>query len=164
MNQHNVDRSTMTAEQRPDGLLKQASRMGERAADEAKTAASEAASSIASQFRSTLDGQVEVGATYIGHAASSVRSASAELSKNAPALADFVGAVADKLEGYSDELKGKSAEEVWTDASNFTRRQPALVFGMAAVAGFLAYRTIKSASSTRPRRAPTRSAEEFHGA
>jgi hypothetical protein len=131
--------------------------------DEAKAVTSEAASSIASQLRSTLDGQIENGAAYLGHAASSVRSASADLSANAPALANVVESIADRLESVSEGLKGKTADEVWDEATRFTRRQPALVFGLAALAGFLAYRTIKSSGSASPAQS-VRSAEEFHGA
>jgi hypothetical protein len=33
-------------------------------------------------------------------------------------------------------------------ASNFTRRQPAVVFGLAAMAGFLLFRSVKSRPTT----------------
>ena len=62
-----------------------------------------------------------------------------------------------------ETVKGKTAEEVWDDAVDFTRRQPGLVFGLASLAGFLAYRTIKntqpSSQASRPK-----PAREFHGA
>ena len=165
MNEQSYNRAGMAqAGQRADGVLDQASRIGGQAVNEAKAAASNAASSVASQLRSTLDGQIESGAVYLGHAASSVRTASAELTKNAPALGNIAESVADKLESYAEGLKGKTANEIWADASSFTRRQPALVFGIAALAGFLAYRTLKSSSSTVTSRSAGGSAEEFHGA
>jgi hypothetical protein len=36
---------------------------------------------------------------------------------------------------------------MWQTAADFTRRQPALVFGLAALAGFFAIRTLKSSPS-----------------
>lgn len=163
MNQQNFDRSKIAgADQQAGDLLEPTSRLG-GAADEVKAVASEAASSVKSQLWSTLDGQVEAGAAYLGHAASSVRSASEELNKNAPALGNIAESVADKLDAYASGLQGKTADEVWADAASFTRRQPALVFGLAAIAGFLAYRTIKSSGSALSSR-PADAAQEFHGA
>ncbi len=165
MNEQTYNQAGMAhAEQRAEGVLDQASRIGGQAANEAKAAASQAASSLASQLRSTLDDQIGSGAAYLGHAASSVRTASVELTKDAPALGNIAEAVADKLYGYAEGLKGKTADEVWADATRFTRRQPALVFGIAALAGFLAYRTIKISSSAIASRSTRGSAEEFHGA
>lgn len=151
------------ASTRADGLLEKASQLGGIAANEVKSAASDAASSVTSHLRSTLDGQIESGAIFIGHAASSVRCASDDLTKNAPALANVVGAVANKLDSYADGLEGKTADEVWADVSRFTRQQPALVFGIAAVAGFLAYRTLKSSGSA-VSQSTANPAKEFHGA
>jgi hypothetical protein len=64
----------------------------------------------------------------------------------------------------ADTVKG-TAEDLWDTAVDLTRRQPALVFGLASLAGFLAYRTIKNtqpASSTSS--AVDSPAREFHGA
>jgi hypothetical protein len=60
-------------------------------------------------------------------------------------------------------MKGKTAEDLWDSAVDFTRRQPGLVFGLASLAGFLAYRTIKSTQPARTIEAET-TAKEFHGA
>jgi hypothetical protein len=134
--------------------------LGRRAADGAKEAASQAASSVKSEVRRMLDQQVDHGASYLGHAASSIRTAADDLSKNVPPLASLAGTVADKLDSYADSVKGKTAEDLWGDAVDFTRRQPALVFGLASLAGFLAYRTMKSTQPSAERKP----AREFHGA
>jgi hypothetical protein len=143
--------------------LGKAADLGRRAADGAKEAVSEAASSAKGEARRLLDQQVDTGAAYLGHAASSLRNAAGDLSKNAPPLASLADMVADRLDGYADSVKGKSADEVWDAAVDFTRRQPALVFGLASLAGFLAYRTFKSTQPSRDidHEAP---AQEFHGA
>jgi hypothetical protein len=51
------------------------------------------------------------------------------------------------LDGLANDLHDQSVDELVRSASDFTRRQPALVFGLAAVAGFVALRTVYSASS-----------------
>ncbi len=54
--------------------------------------------------------------------------------------------MADTVDGYAGDLKTKSVEDIVRSASDFTRRQPAIVFGFAAMAGFLAFRMMKAAS------------------
>jgi hypothetical protein len=47
-------------------------------------------------------------------------------------------------------LQDQSVDQLWRSASNYTRRQPAVVFGLAALAGFFALRTFKSTPARRP--------------
>ena len=63
-----------------------------------------------------------------------------------PQLAGMIRSVADTVDGYAGDLKRKSVEDIVRSASDFTRRQPAIVFGFAAMAGFLAFRMLKAAS------------------
>jgi hypothetical protein len=58
----------------------------------------------------------------------------------------------------ADGLRDQSVDELVRAASDYTRRQPAVVFGLAALAGFFALRTFKSATSNQ---APTR--HQFQG-
>jgi hypothetical protein len=132
----------------------------------AKRAASEAASTIGSHVKDLLDTQLGSGADIIGQLGSSAQRAAEDLEQNAPQLAGLVRGVADRIEGYADDLRDQSVDELFRSASNFTRRQPALVFGLAALAGFFALRTLKS---TAPRPQPLRgqarsSMGESHGA
>jgi hypothetical protein len=161
MNQtHSPQTSRSTSEHAPGDAADKAASLGRRAAESARETATEAASSVRSEVSRMLDRQVEQGAAYLGHAASSIRSAADDLSRNAPPLAGLADTVANKLDAYAENVQGKTAEELWDDAVDFTRRQPALVFGLASLAGFLAYRTIKStqpATNEKP-------AKEFHGA
>jgi len=62
-------------------------------------------------------------------------------------MAKLVQSVADRADAYSDQLREQSVEDVLRAASQFTRRQPALVFGLAALAGFFAWRVVKAAPS-----------------
>ena len=119
----------------------------------AKKAASEVASSIGGHVKELLDTQLGSGADIIGQLGSSAKRAAEDLQQNAPQLAGLVRGVADRIEGYADDLRDQSVDDVLRSASNFTRRQPALVFGLAALAGFFALRTLKS---TAPRSQPPR--------
>ncbi len=161
MNQTQSPRTSRSSSERASGdAAEKAASVGRRAANGARETATEAASSVRSEVNRLLDRQVETGAAYLGHAASSIRSAADDLSRNAPPLAGIADTVANKLDAYAETVQGKTAEELWDDAIDFTRRQPALVFGLASLAGFLAYRTIKS---TRPAN-DEKPAREFHGA
>jgi hypothetical protein len=65
-------------------------------------------------------------------------------------------------------LRGKSADELLRSASDFTRRQPALVFGLASVAGFLLFRIFKAKPVARTANGSDRRYQygggQFHGA
>jgi hypothetical protein len=67
-----------------------------------------------------------------------------------PMLGGVVRTVADRVEGYAREWQDQTVDQVFRAASDFTRRQPALVFGAAALAGFFMFRAMKSAPSTTP--------------
>ena len=81
--------------------------------------------------------------------AKSARRAADELETAAPQIAGLVRGVADRVEDYSRNLETQSAADIYEAASDFTRRQPAVVFGLAALAGFFALRTIKIAQHVR---------------
>jgi uncharacterized protein YjbJ (UPF0337 family) len=116
----------------------------QQAADQAKQTASEVASRVTTQVKELLDRQVETGADMVGHFAHSAKCAADDLDQNAPQLAGLVRVVADRIDGYADDLRDQSVDQLLRAATDLTRRQPALVFGMAALAGFFIFRTIKS--------------------
>ena len=55
------------------------------------------------------------------------------------------------------------AEELMRTASDFTRRQPALVFGLASLAGFVLLRVLKSNPDAGSSRNSRRGSERFEG-
>jgi ElaB/YqjD/DUF883 family membrane-anchored ribosome-binding protein len=112
-----------------------------------------------------LDQQVVRGAKTITNVAQSARRAADELETDAPQIAGLVRGVADRVEEYSRSLETQSVTDIYEAASHFTRRQPGVVFGVAALAGFFALRTFRSSSTSLERRRPASSArgEEFHG-
>jgi ElaB/YqjD/DUF883 family membrane-anchored ribosome-binding protein len=126
--------------------LDKVSSVAREAGSKAKQAASETASTMTGQVKELLDKQIGNGATMAGHFASSIKLAADDLGRQSPALGGFVESLADKVEVYADDLQNQTFEQLVKTTSDFTRRQPALVFGLAAVAGFFLFRTVKSAS------------------
>jgi hypothetical protein len=127
--------------------LSQASEMARDAGEKAKRAASETASSVTGHVKGLLDEQIGSGADVAGHLASSVRLAADDLSRQSPVLGGVVRGLADRIERYADDLQDQTVDQLVRTAGDFTRRQPALVFGIAALAGFFMFRTLKSAPS-----------------
>jgi hypothetical protein len=96
-----------------------------------------------------------------GHFAGSVRLAADDLDRQSPALAGLVRNLADKVEEYAGEFEGQTIDQLARTASDFTRRQPALVFGLAALAGFFMLRTMRNAQNlSAPSIQPTQGFQE----
>jgi hypothetical protein len=125
-------------------LVAKASELASDAADKVKATASETASTIGGEVRQLLDQQVSGGAKMVGHLANSAKRAAEELDRESPQLAGVVRAFAGRMDGYAGDLQNQTVDKLMKGASEFTRRQPALVFGLAALAGFFVMRTLKS--------------------
>lgn len=136
-----------TAKAAGDALSTVSGLAGE-AATKAKQAASDTAATVTGEVKQLLDNQVSSGADMVGHLAGAVKRAAQELDRDAPRLAGLVRTAADRMDGYADGLRDQSIEQLMRAASDFTRRQPAMVFGLAALVGFFALRTLKSAPSS----------------
>ena len=117
------------------------------AAEKAKQAAADTAASMSSHVMGVLNDQLSLGAYSACQFASSMRVAAGDLQQENPRLAEFIRGLSHNVEDYSERVGDKTVEELARDASDFTRRQPALVFGLAALAGFFAFRTFKSAGA-----------------
>jgi ElaB/YqjD/DUF883 family membrane-anchored ribosome-binding protein len=118
--------------------------LGGEAANRARAAATDVASEAKSQVKGVLDRQVGVAATMVGDVAHSFHTAADDLDRSVPLAADLVRGFADRMSGYAQGMQTQSAEDVLRATSDFTRRQPALVFGLAALAGFFVFRTVKN--------------------
>lgn len=117
--------------------------LGSEAAERGRAAAAEGARVARSQMKGALDRQVGAAASVVDNVARSFHVAANDLERNAPFAGDIMHGLADRMSGYADDLQGQSADDLLRAASDFTRRQPAVVFGLAALAGFLMFRTIK---------------------
>jgi hypothetical protein len=144
------------------------------AGGKAKRAATSLTSDATKQAKGFLNMQVTAGADMFGHVAESARAAADSLDPNAPQLAGLVRNAADRAEEFSEGLREQTVDDLIKMASDFTRKQPALVFGLASLAGFLAFRVLKSSTprasweqewehDSRTRRFEGR-ARQFHGA
>jgi ElaB/YqjD/DUF883 family membrane-anchored ribosome-binding protein len=118
--------------------------VAQQASSQAKQTASSLASDANQKAKGFLNQQVASGADLAGHVADSARCAADNLDQNAPQLADLVRGAAKRVEEFSRDLRGQTVEDLVRTASDFTRRQPAVVFGFASLAGFLLFRVLKS--------------------
>jgi len=118
------------------------------AAEKAKRAAGDAASSVSDHVMGLLNDQIVVGAQSANHFAGSMRIAADDLERESPTLAGLVRGFAHNVDHYADRFEEQTVEQLVKSASDLTRKQPALVFGLAALAGFFAYRTFKNASDS----------------
>jgi hypothetical protein len=124
-----------------------ASSFAEETAGKVKQAASDTAETLAGEVKGLLNRQVGSGADMLGCVARSARRAAEDLERDSPQIAGLVRTLACQVDGYANGLQDQSVDQLWRSAADYTRRQPALVFGLAAVAGFFALRTLKSAPS-----------------
>jgi hypothetical protein len=138
---------TLSAAQSAKGMLSKTTDMAQQATAMAKGAAADTASNLAYNVKELLDRQVDSGAELVAHFAHSVRSAADDLDNHVPQVAGLVRGISDRIENYSRDLRGQSVDQLMQTAADFTRRQPALVLGLAALAGFFAIRVISATPS-----------------
>ena len=151
------DRKTSSSSQSSDlsrqvrGKASEAMSAATEAAQQAGSQAKEAVRSLASeanqQTKGYLTGQVSAGADLARHFADSIKCAADNLEPKAPQLARLVRGAADRVQDVSSGMRGKSADDLIQGASDFTRRQPAVVFGLASLAGFFLFRVLKAKPS-----------------
>jgi hypothetical protein len=122
-----------------------ASGIAREAGAKAKQAASDTASTVTNQVKDLIDRQIGAGASMAGHFANSARLAADDLDRESPMLAGLVRNFANKIEDYAEDMQDQTVDHIARAAADFTRRQPAVVFGLAAMAGFLMFRTMKNA-------------------
>jgi ElaB/YqjD/DUF883 family membrane-anchored ribosome-binding protein len=111
---------------------------------QAKATATSLASEANEKAKGALNGQIAAGAEWVGYVAEATKAAADSLDRNAPKLSGLVRETAQKVERFSRDVKDQSVEELYQSASDFTRRQPALVFGSAALFGFFLFRLLKT--------------------
>ena len=134
----------------------------QQARSQAKDAAASLASDASQKAKGVLNMQVSSGSDLAGHVARSVRCAADSLHPNAPQLASLARGAAERVEQFARDIRGQTVEDLVRTASELTRRQPVLVFGLASLAGFLAFRVLKS-SPPDGGRLEDRSYEPFGG-
>lgn len=98
----------------------------------------------ASLARGILDKPIASGIDFVEGFARSARGFADDLDGDAPQLARIVRQAASAAEDFSHGIRDKSVEELVETAQDFARRQPALFAGVAAAAGFLLARVVKT--------------------
>lgn len=121
-----------------------------QATDSVLQAASEGASSITHRVHGMLDEQVDRGAAMMSQVASSTRLAADDMSEALPHVAGLVGSMADRIDAFAEEVRDKTVDQVVGIAADFTRRQPLVTFGLAALAGFVVMRALGNSSVPTP--------------
>jgi len=124
-----------------------ASEAAHDAREKPKRAAADVTATMSDQVMGVLNEQLSVGAQSVNRLAGSMRVAADDLARENPILASLVRGFAHNVDDYAERLDGQTVEQLAQDASDFTRRQPALMFGLAAIVGFFAFRTFKHARS-----------------
>jgi ElaB/YqjD/DUF883 family membrane-anchored ribosome-binding protein len=128
-----------------NGMVQKATGVAYETADTVVQAAVEGASSISQQIGHMLNEQVAAGADMMAQVANSSRLAADDLGATMPQIGQVVHRVADQIDTFSDRLKEQSVQQLSSSASDLARRQPALVFGLAALAGFIVFRAFSVA-------------------
>jgi ElaB/YqjD/DUF883 family membrane-anchored ribosome-binding protein len=118
--------------------------VAQAAGQQAKATATSLASEANEKAKGALNGQIAAGAVWVGYVAEATKAAADSLDRNAPKLSGLVREAAQKVDRFSRDVKDQSVEELYQSASNFTRRQPAVVFGSAALFGFFLFRLLKT--------------------
>jgi ElaB/YqjD/DUF883 family membrane-anchored ribosome-binding protein len=120
--------------------------------DAAKQAAETLVSATTEKLKDVANQQVAAGADLVGHVGKSVRVAGEHLQRNAPYLARFAFSASQTIEKSADQLRVQSIESLARNTAEFARERPEIVFGVAAVSGFLLFRLLNAGVSgaTRP--------------
>lgn len=134
-----------SAKEAAEGLVARATGVAHDAADTVMQAASEGAYGITRQVTGLLDNQVAAGAEMMAKVANSTRLAADDLEMSVPQVAGLVRSVADRIGSYADTMQDQTVEEMLSSATGFARRQPAVVFGLSAMVGFMLFRAFKNA-------------------
>jgi hypothetical protein len=114
------------------------------AGQQAKEHTASLAADAKAKGKEYLNQQVSSGADMARNVATSFKRAADDLDPNAPQVANFVRGAADRLTSFSEEMKDQSVDDLVRRASDFTRQQPLVVFGLASLTGFFLFRALKA--------------------
>ena len=113
----------------------------------AKEAADTLVSATTEKLRDLANQQVAAGADLVRNVGGSVRVAGEHLERDAPQLARLVFNAAQTIEQSADQLRGQSIDDFAQNIAEFARERPEIVFGVAAVGGFLLFRLLSAGMS-----------------
>jgi hypothetical protein len=123
--------------------LQQVTESAKQAQAEAKDAMANLSSQATASVKDLLNSQVNGGADFASRLAHSIGCAADDLGRDAPQFPELARGAAHKMDAFAAQVREKSIDDLFQDGSDFARRQPAIVFGAAAVVGFALFRMLK---------------------
>ena len=106
--------------------------------------ARDAASQATDRIKETVSEQRGAGAQYVGSLAEALRRAAREFDNDLPIAGKYIRKAAVQVENVSDSIRTGDFNDLVNGAKSFARRQPTAFLGLAALAGFVAVRFLKS--------------------
>jgi hypothetical protein len=125
------------------------------AAHQAQDKLSGAVEPLKNKMREIAEQQKDAGADQLGSIADAVHGAAHELEGKLPAAADYIHGAAERIERASTDMRNRGVDEIISACGSFARREPAVFFGGAMIAGFAISRFLKSSGGAQPRRNPS---------
>jgi hypothetical protein len=102
----------------------------------------------ADRARHVLEQEKDAGADRLAEMAEAIRSAGERLEPELPGAAHFIETAATNLHEASGSLRARKPEELLEAVSDLARRQPALFFGGAIIAGIALSRMLRNGQPT----------------
>jgi hypothetical protein len=131
--------------------------------DEAVREGAKLAGRVKERATSFAEEQKRSGTDKLQSIAGAVKRAADDLEQQSPETARYVRSAAESVEGFSASLRDKKVEDIASDARDFARRQPWLVFGGAVLAGLAVTRFFKSSRDRTNRQTASYNSDEFGG-
>lgn len=138
-----------TVRAQASGIAETTKEAAGKAAEEIKAQGAELLGQAKGRAEDLVDDGKAAGANQASGLARAILHAAEDLEGTSPEVARHVRAAADSLSGIADALRERSAGELLEDVTDFARRQPALFFGAAAIAGFSLVRFARSSAEGR---------------
>jgi hypothetical protein len=123
--------------------LSKVTEVAQQAGSQVKHTATSLANEASERIQGFIDQKIASGADFMGSIGRSARAAAEALDPDAPQLAGLVRGVGDSVTDFAETVRGQSPQALFETASDFARRNPALVFGAAAVCGFALARVLQ---------------------
>lgn len=130
-----------------EDAAREANQQAKQAAEELKQKGAEIAEDVKQKADDTLREQRQRAAGQVGGVAGALRDTAGRLDDEQQWMAGGIRRAADALDGVAERLRDEDLNGAVRRLADYTRREPAVVLGTAAVAGFLLARFMKSSAS-----------------
>lgn len=148
-----TDTASAQAQQAKQHIKQEAQELrakAEQAQAKAKQAGKEVIGSVKEKAESLVEEQKDAAVEQIDGVAGALRKSAKQMHEEQAWLAQGVEQAADTIDSMAKALRNKDIGTLMGDLEDYTRRQPMMVLGGAAVVGFLLARFIKSSGHRPP--------------